>query len=119
MKKIKKIKIKAIPAKVIEETTYVCDLCGKETDRDRHRTCQLCKRDICWKQLDFDDEDCTKTCKCNDCYGDYMDSLCKVCYTLKFKKYQKEGEDIRERHAIEEEKLENKIIKESLTNTLK
>lgn len=104
--------VPAKPEKKVEVITYICDTCSYENkSRQYFSQCSLCGRLVC-KRLQ-------KSCCQSDPreWGDYPANFCPICYELKFKKYDKEYEDMIERHYNEIDALDEKIKKESLERT--
>lgn len=113
MRITKTIKVPAVPAKKAhtrELPMYVCDICGKES-KSTIASCVLCERDIC-KTFSLSTEICRKYDP--EDYGDYPASYCIRCYHLRFKKYAKVIEAIKEEAYRQEEEIIAQIIKESL-----
>lgn len=104
-----KIIEKKIPAVVARPATtkkievIICDLCDKKAIYSCHR----CNRDICQDHWRNDIND----------YGDYPDRICEFCYILVHHKYALERSEMEDRHYLEEQKLDEKILKESLEMT--
>lgn len=107
---VKSIKVKPVAAttRVVEE--FFCDICSEEISV-RRRVCTLCKRDCHGWQ---DKRGCSQTDDRD--YGDYPDYYCSICYDLKFVKYNREYWDIQEELESKEEKLNKKILEESLAH---
>lgn len=53
--------------------SYICDLCGKGTER--HRVCSICGRDLCSSCTKFDSRD----------MGDYPENYCSHCFKVGYK----------------------------------
>ena len=107
---------KNIPERTIVQKATVksymvvtCDICNLEIEKhQRHRVCSLCKRDVHGiKCSEYDPEE----------YGDYPAIFCIICYNLKFVKYQQEREELYKTIDKLEQQLENKIKKESLSES--
>lgn len=106
----KQIIIPAVPEKTITKKIFICDLCGDEC---HGAVCKICKRMVC--------KSYTKSCSTYDPWndGDYPDPVCSICYKLIKNKYDKEREDMFERHYKDEEDLEQRLREESLANDSK
>jgi hypothetical protein len=107
MKTIKKIVIPAQTEKTIEKEIYTCDICGKE--REHVLTCIICDRHVCsggYNSHCFHNDP--------DCFGDYPDQYCLICYDLRFKKYGKEIDQIESEADKKKELIIQKIKEESL-----
>jgi hypothetical protein len=64
----------------------------------------MCNRDICYEHCRYDE----------DCWGDYPDKYCPICYKLKFVTYKLARREMEDKHDREVEKFEKKMKKESL-----
>lgn len=109
MKRIEIVDIPAQKASTKQVTIYCCDLCEYESeDRRLFRTCCVCNRLVC--------STLTRRCGHSDPYetGDYPDHYCKICYDLKYKKYDQDFSDIELNYEEEIEALTEKVREESL-----
>lgn len=103
------IKVPEVRAHEKEVTTYGCDFCDhKNTDKTRFTICHICKRMVCKGWM----ESCVK--RDPEEWGDYPDPYCPTCYKLRFTKYKKYIDSIRDRADEEEEAFIRKIKLESL-----
>lgn len=85
MQKKQTIKIPAKPATTKEVITYGCDICGWESkSKNYFITCCSCGRFVCQAGRNS----CHRV-KFDDC-SDYADWYCKICYELRFTKYDKD-----------------------------
>lgn len=105
----KEIKIPAIPEKVVQKNVRVCDICEKEGSTV---TCVQCRRDACSNYY----SDCS-TYDSRD-HGDYPGRYCKICYQIKFVKYEEEYQGILREQEKKEKALDKKITEESLSTKI-
>jgi len=107
MKIIKDVVVEAQPTHIIKKEMYICDICGKE--RQYVTTCVICGKHLCVGT--------NERCYINDpdCFGDYPDHYCLICYDLRFKKYVKEIDQIELEADKKKELIIQRIKEESLT----
>lgn len=115
MRTIEKIIVPPTLAHEKEVLVYVCDICGRKSQTSvgtglsqTMGKCVLCGRHVCRRYA----QSCAKDDP--ECWGDYPDVYCPICYKIKFVTYLPERQAMEKRHEAEEEELDRKMREESL-----
>lgn len=113
MIKTETITIPATKAHTEEIEVRICDFCGHKSRGSRAvNTCMICKRHAC--------NGLAKGCVRFDHDGsDYPDTYCPICYSLRFTKYRKVIDDIKEEADNQVEVVIQIIKQESLKQQAK
>ena len=103
MKKEIEVKTPARKASVSKKTVTLCDICGKNAERESYGsggdTCPVCKRDVCRAHKKYDDHG-----------DDYPDVYCTICHRLRFETYD---------HLYKAEELRHEKVLDDLETSFK
>lgn len=115
MQIIKDIVHPAIPEHTEKVKASICDFCGKERKTVK---CVICQRDACYT---FYTSGENARCARQDpnCFDDYPDDYCPICYGLRFEKYKDEEHMIELDYELAQDRLIQKVRKESLESEVK
>jgi len=115
MIKEKTIKVKAVKAYTKKIKIFVCDLCGKEgKDSSSFKECFFCGRLICYSNYKGCCAKFDKHYMADYPIGDYPENYCKICYKLRFLKYDDDFKKMKSDYGDSMKNLEEKIKLESL-----